>query len=367
MLREKYLEGIEELERWYVFDGVNDEILKIIPLIRNGKFLLLGPYGFGKSLYSYLVGRIFFGYDPEDMPVVQLMDELTVYDVFFHIHVAELMKGEEKIEPRSIVTSPFKFVNEFQRGNYRVYNTFLGLFSEGFVSLRDKKFHTEDYVAILDANPFDAGSVEVPRALMDRITGAVNIRSMPPERIFDMLPSTPDIKKVRSVLNARDMKKIWDDEKRIEFGEHQRLVLMLLHSYFSSCKYGDRAVMNPRYVANLCSTCMYRTEPCSAIREPLGHRWWKDAASIARARAYINGRKSVSTDDVFFGSFYALQHRLNLRESAKTLYPSSEHWLKNAMENAKRRLKSVWIPALKGDEKAYQKDERTLAGMIADD
>jgi len=75
----------------------------------------------------------------ESMPVVQLMNELSVNDVFFRMDVASLMKGEGVVEPRNIVIAPFKFVNEFQRGNHRIYNTFLGLREEGFVTLHDKK------------------------------------------------------------------------------------------------------------------------------------------------------------------------------------------------------------------------------------
>ncbi len=361
--REIYLNGVAELEKWYIFNGRSDEILKIIPLVRNGKFLLLGPYGYGKSLYAYLVAKIFFGYDIDSVPVVQLMDDLSIYDVFFNMDVPSLMKGNEKIVPRAVVTEPFKFINEFQRGNYKIYNALLGLFSEGFITFRDKIFKTEDYVAILDANPFDAGSVEVPRALMNRITGSFNMRSMGPENLLKLMDAEVDVNNARKILDAHIMNRIWDEVETIKVNRSMYLLLTLLHGYFSNCIYGDRAMMDPRHVSNLCSSCVYRTEPCSMIKEPLGHRWWRDAIAIARARAYYYGREHVNVDDIFFGSLYSLNHRVYLRERARVIYPSSEAWIRESLENARVKLKKIWIPALKGNDKARKEDQRTLKGM----
>ncbi len=359
-LRDIYKKGIKELEKWYTF-GADDEILKIIPLVRNGKFLLLGPYGFGKSLYAYLIGRIFFGYSREKMPVVQLMNELSVNDVFFRMDVASLMKGKEVVEPRDIVTAPFKFVNEFQRGNHRVYNTFLGLFEEGFVTLRDKKFKTADYIAILDANPFDSGSVEVPAALLDRITASVNMRTIPGPKMLDMMDSPVNFEKVRSVMRAEDMNELWNEVDAVKVPARINLLLTLLHGYFSNCIYGDKAVMNYHYVARTCESCRFRTEPCAMLREPLGHRWWKDVLRIAKAKAYFESHGEIASEDIFFATKYALQHRIRTHERLRSLYSSKEDWLDETLNNAKVRLKSVWLPALKGDETAAKKDERTLA------
>ncbi len=351
---------MEELERWYLFDGANEEMLKIIPLVRNGKFLLWGPYGFGKSFYAYLVARIFFGYSRDEVPMVQLNNELTVNDVFFSIDVASLMNGEEKVEPRSIVTAPFKFVNEFQRGNHRVYNTFLGLFEEGFIAYRDRKFRTRDYIAILDANPFDSGSVEVPSALMDRITASVYMRSLPGDKMLEMMERDLDSDRVRTVMKERDMRRVWGEVEKVRVPDSSRLLMVLLHGYFSNCVYGDKAAMDHRHVATLCESCRYRTEPCYMVREPLGHRWWRDVTAIARARAYFHGRGEVNSEDVFFAAKYALQHRIRTREKLRSLYRSREAWVDEMLDNARIRLKKVWIPAIKGSEKAWKMDERTL-------
>jgi MoxR-like ATPase len=279
------------------------------------------------------------------------------------MHVPSLMKGEERIEPRSIITAPFKFINEFQRGNYKIYNTLLGLFSEGFVSIRDRKFKTEDYVAVLDANPFDSGSVEIPAALMDRITASVNMRSVPGTQMLDMFESAPDFSKVRNVLSPADMRKIWGEVERVAVPDKVRLLMALIHSYFSTCVYGDKAVMDHRYVATMCSSCRYKTEPCAMVLEPLGHRWWKDVVRISRARAYINGRGEVSVEDVFFSAKFALQHRIRTRERVRTLYQSKEQWVESALSNAELRLRKVWLPALKGNEDAKKVDERTLSAL----
>ena len=360
-LRKKYMEGIGEMERWYLFDGENERILKIMPLVRNGKFLLLGPYGFGKSFYAGMVARVFFGYSRENIPMVQLTGELSINDVFFHIDVPSLMNGEERIEPRDIVTEPFKFINEFQRGNHKVYNTFLGLFEEGFVSYRDKKFRTKDYIAIMDANPFDSGSVEIPSALMDRITASVNMRSLPGTDMLDLMDKRIEIDKVKRVMKYEEMKKLWDMVESVEVSGSMNLLMAILHSYFSSCIHGDKAVVDHRYLSSICDGCRYKMEPCYMLREPLGHRWWKDVRSIAKANAFFEGRGQVIPDDIFFAAKYALQHRVRTRERLRTLYKSKEHWMDDMLSNAKLKLWKIWIPALKGDRNAMKMDERTLS------
>ncbi len=363
MSLKKYLKGIEEMESWYTFSKETEEILKIMPLVRNGKLLLMGPYGYGKSLYAYLVGRIFFNYRADNMPVAQLMDELSVYDVLFNIDIPSLMKGEEKMEPREIVSAPFKFINEFQRGNYRVYNALLGLFSEGFITIRDMKFETQDYFAVLDANPMDSGSREIPAALLDRITASVNMRSLKGEEMMQMLDYDVELNKVKNYLSPRDMAALWKKVNGVKVPDSAKLLLALVHSYFSSCIYGDRAVMDSRHVASLCESCTYRTEPCAMLKEPLGQRWWKDTLRIAKAKAFFESRDSVKIDDIFFAMPYALQHRVRTREKLRSLYPSKEKWVKESVENARRLLKGVWIPALKGDEKKREKDRRTLSAI----
>jgi len=139
------------------------------------------------------------------------------------------------------------------------------------------------------------------------------------------------------------------------------LLLTLLHGYFSNCIYGDKAVMDYRYVASTCESCRFRTEPYAMLREPLGHRWWKDMFRIAKAKAYFEAHREIASEDIFFATKYALQHRIRTHERLRSLYSSKEEWLYKTLKNAKVRLKTVWFPALKGDEGSAKKDERTLA------
>ncbi len=234
-MRERYLEAVEEVKRWYAVPRYLEEILSIIPLVRNGKFLLLGPYGYGKSLYAYLVGRVVFGLEMEEMAVVNLMNELTIYDVFFHVDVGALMKGEEVVEPRNIITSPFKFVNELQRGNSRIYNALLGLMAEGEIRLRERMFRTPDYLMILDANPFDAASTEIPRALLDRITGSFTMRSLEPEgmmKVMDMKSWDPR-GDARPILGVDEMRKIWEEVEAVEVPRAVKTLMLLIHRYLN--------------------------------------------------------------------------------------------------------------------------------------
>lgn len=362
VMRDRYLEAVEEVKRWYAVPRGLEEILSIVPLVRNGKFLLLGPYGYGKSLYAYLVGRVMFGLEMDEMAVVNLMNELTIYDVFFHVDVGALMRGEEVVEPRNIITSPFKFVNELQRGNSRIYNALLGLMAEGEIRLRERRFRTPDYLMILDANPFDAASTEIPRALMDRITGSFTMRSLDPEgvmKVMDMESWDPR-GEARPVLSVDEMRDIWSEVEAVEVPRAVKTMLLLIHRYLNACVQGDRALFSPDVLRNLCSSCRWRNEPCHALLQTLGQRWWEDTVRVARARAYFHGRDEVRAEDVLFAMRYTLPHRLHLRERMLIASRSSELWVEDLIRNVEIEMVGTWIPAMKGNEAALENASRVL-------
>ena len=360
-MREKYISAINEIEKYYAFPDKHRELMKIIPLVKNGIFLIYGYYGYGKTVYADLIGKVLFSLD-SSQGKVNLSNELGIHDVFFWIDAGQLAKGKEVIEPRGIISSPFKFINELQRGNGRIYNTLLSLMSEKKIVYRDRAFTTPDFVMLMDANPMDSSSVKIPRALLDRVTASFTMLTPNEderEKLMYLEHSSP-LDAVEPMLTYEDMQKIWNEVESIKVPEGLVFLLThLIHNYLNACEKGNKEYFTPEMMRSMCEECRWRVEPCSELLEPLGQRWWIDALKIAKARAYFEGRE-VNEEDVFFAVKYVLPHRVHLREDIKMAYVSPELWAEKLVERIKTELETRWIPALNGNEKALRDSERTL-------
>ena len=360
VLREKYLEGIKEIDKYYAFPEKHRKIMEIIPLVKNGIFLIFGPYGYGKTVYADLIGKVMFG---NLMGKVNLNSELTIHDVFFWIDAGKLTQGKEVIEPRDVIKSPFKFVNELQRGNGRIYNTLLSLMSEMKIVYRDKIFKTPDFVMIMDANPFDSASVEIPRALLDRVTGSFTMLTPDEDEREKLmyLEHTTTLEIAKKVLSYNDMKEIWKEVEKVKIPEGFIFLLShVVHNYLNNCINGNKEYFSPETIRAMCQNCRWRHEPCSEILEPLGQRWWINVLKIAKAKAYLEGRNEVSEEDIFFSLPYVLSHRVHLREDILVSYHSPELWAEKLVGRVRTEMQVRWIPALKGNKKALKDSERTL-------
>ena len=360
MIRDKYMKGVKELEKYYAFPKKHEEIMKIIPLVKNGSFLIYGPYGYGKTVYADLVGKIFFS---GEVGKVNLNNELGIHDVFFWIDAGQLAQGKEVVEPRKIITSPFKFINELQRGNGRIYNTLLSLMSERMIVYRDKIFKTPNYVMIMDSNPFDSASVEIPYALLDRITVSFTMLTPDEEEREKLmyLEHSSAIEEASSVMDYRDMEKIWSEVEKVKVPEDLKFLLIeLVHNYLNNCVKGNKELFSPEMMREMCKVCRWKHEPCSEIVVPLGQRWWIDVVKISKARAYYENRDEVTQEDMYFSIPYVLPHRVMLSEETLVSYGAKELWAEQLVKRIKTELKTRWIPALNGNEKAYKDAERTL-------
>ncbi len=360
-MRSKYLSAVEEIGKHYAFPEKHEEIMKILPLVRNGVFLIRGYYGYGKTVYADLVGKVLFG--NEHYGKVNLNNEQGVHDIFFWIDAGQLAQGKEVIEPRGIITSPFKFINELQRGNGRVYNALLSLLSEKKIIYRDRVFETPDFLMLMDANPSDASSTKIPRALFDRITASFTMLTPEEderEKLLYIVKGSP-LEEAKNILTYENMKRIWNEVDNIHVDDGTVFLLThLIHNYLNRCERGNKEYMNSETLRMMCENCRWKVEPCSEILEPLGQRWWIDTIRIARARAYFEGRNSVELEDVFFSLRYTLPHRVHLRDDILVMYESPELWADKLVDRIKKELEIRWIPALNGNKKALRDAERTL-------
>ena len=354
--RQLFLKGLQLIFSWWKGDPEIKEMLSISLLTKNSITLLSGTYGTGKTTFILSVMKVFFSdvFEQQVKPIARIRDTLTEFDILLYIDIAKLRQGVEHVEPRPIVTSPFKFFNELQRGNPRLYNALLSLFAEKEVEYRGRVFKSQPFVCFCDRNPHDVASHEIPKALWDRLDAHLYIKVLEVTENYELLTQKYVKTRTQQIIDAlpklmtsKDMMEIWEDVDKVVVPESVTLFLALLGASFTCAKV-DRSVTEPKFRLP-CDQCQYKGELCFKVREVWGVRWMESTIRFAKARAWLYGRAIVSLDDVLFVLPYTLNHRLVLRPEVESAYPNKIEFVKKVViEEVIRKIKApVWIQAIK--------------------
>jgi len=364
--RPLFLKGLQLIFSWWKGDPEIKEMLALSLLTKNSITLLSGTYGTGKTTFILSAMKVFFSdvYDQKVKPIARIRDTLTEFDILLYIDIAKLRQGEEKVEPRPIVTSPFKFFNELQRGNPRLYNALLSLFAEKEVEYRGRVFKSKPFVCFCDRNPHDVSSHEIPKALWDRLDAHIYIKVLEITENYELLTQKYVKTRTQRIIDALpklmtsdDMQEIWEDVDKVVVPESVTLFLSLLGASFT-CAHVDRSVTEPKFRLP-CNNCQYKGELCFKVREVWGVRWMESTIRFAKARAWLYGRAIVSIDDVLFVLPYTLNHRLVLRPEVESAFPNKIEFVKKVIiEEVIRKIKApVWIEAIKAYVAAQKGDK----------
>ena len=121
-----YFEGLEDLFQIIQASPDNQSVLAASLIIKNGIVLLNGTYGTGKTQFVNMVKKIFFsdGKGGFDYDYETCNQDLTAFDVLYHLDLAELQNGKEIVYPKKIVSSRFKFLNEILTFSLVLYSFF---------------------------------------------------------------------------------------------------------------------------------------------------------------------------------------------------------------------------------------------------
>ena len=328
------------------------EALSSAILVKNSHTLLSGSYGVGKTVFCGMVGIAFFD---DDYVRVPLRQNMTEFDILYYIDIPLLVgKGIEKIYPRGLVTKRLKFINEVQRGNDQVYNGLLSLMAEHEIIYRDQVFKSPNYVMFLDRNPHDASSVEIPNAFLDRIDYSIDISllhlrdtvSLMMTKLADDVPHFDLKEKVKPFLTSEQMEEVWSDVSLVKVPKSIIIWGSMISEAFKSCKMIERSTAIPRYRLD-CSQCEFKGEICSALKQPIAHRFFESMVRFAQARAWLYGKKEVDYADIEFALPYTIAHRVNLKDDVAAGFPSTFEWAKQDVIRSLDIKKSIWADALK--------------------
>lgn len=308
-------------------------------LVRNGIVLLNGSYGTGKTQLVNLIKRTFFRDDGDgyDFDYETCHQDLTAFDVLYHLDLAELGRGREVVHAKNFVRARLKFLNEIQRANPSFYNALLPLLSERTITYRDMVFKSPNFVLLMDQNPHDEASSEIPRAFYDRIDFIINLAAIGLDDSRNLFHSrqkeggiewdTLENISPGPVMRAAMMEEIWEDVIHVKIGEKEFLKAHFLLRSFSACDRTDRSTTGKGYHLD-CESCKFKGELCYHIVQVPGQRALNSILKLSQARAWLAGRDRVAFDDLEFALPYSMAHRLIIKREELVAFENAFEWLR---------------------------------------
>lgn len=334
-------------------------------LVKNALTLLSGTYGTGKTQFVHLVRKMFFsdGEGNYDYDFETCHQDLTAFDVLYHLDLAELQQGEEVVHPKDMVTARLKFFNEIQRASPTFFNALLPFFAEYRITYRDYVFDIPGSVCIMDRNPQDASSGEIPEAFMDRVDFSFDI----PAIHLDEMMTLQDIRRrgedkyhwgdledlVDPVVTVDQLTDVWDDVERVDIPRRARMLGGMLTDALRLCIVTDRSTARKDFDLE-CEKCQFYGEICSHLLKIPGQRITNSMFRLAQALAWLDGDEEIDAGHLFSAFPWCFGHRLSLRPEHLRETPSAQHWVRHtAVADMLRPKLPRWTDALD----AYEDDD----------
>jgi MoxR-like ATPase len=382
MLRNLVLEGKRELARAVRLPEETWRVIIASMLTPNRVIELTGTYGVAKTTIALGIMKVFFSdvYEQPVKPIARLRETLTEFDVFWYVNVKALMSGEEEneVRPRPIVTAPFKFFNEVRRGSPKVYQVMLSLLAEGEIEYKGRVYRSAPFFCIMDSNPKDTASFELPKAIIDRIDARIPIGVSDPVTTYSVLRNTRGwsriIDSLEQITTSRDVERVWAETSKVEVPGHCNLFLSFIHAAMQCAKGyrmpvwgGEGEVRIDRTLTEggfqlPCEQCQFNGSFCSRITEAWGMRWMISATRLAVGFAWLDGRWRVNLKDVFDALPYVLNHRLVLKEGGR--YPNTFTFLSLYLPAMIRTSGETWAKAAFLLPKALRGDREALDALL---
>lgn len=350
MHREELLRGLEDLFSLFLTDDETRRVLSCVLISRNSKTLLSGGYGSGKNTFVEMAAKMFFG---DNVGLVRCHQELTTFDILWNLDIDKFLHAKVgAVNPRSLITAPFKYLNEIQRLNVQCQNALLILLADKTVHFSDTVAQTPDYVCFLDQNPHDIGTVGLVKALLDRIDFFLNIRYLGMKETQELLNvkyKERYVEDLRTLVNPslspEQIQEIWADVENVGVPDDVMLESSMIAMLLRECIRADRSISSPRFRL-VCDGCRYNGDICSQLERPLGHRWIESTTRIAKAGAWLEGRESITFDDIRRNLVYALSHRVELKQRNFEKYTNEVDWVTGSLGVALKMKEAIWKEAL---------------------
>lgn len=348
-LREKMLEGLNEIFDSYKATPTVQNAISVSILIPDFNMLLIGVPGTGKTTLIRMISKAFFG---DSFEKVSFSQNVTPFDIFFYLNLGKLSKGIEEISSRPILQARARLFNELGRASPSVQNELLELLEERQKSWRGHIFKAPAGINFFDMNPMDATSTQVSNALLDRMDISLAIPTLNMKQEFELLYvtskfSTNLVDNMNKIMNATEMQKVWEEVDKIQVPPSEMFFITLLRSMMSMCGHFDRSIIDSNNIQQKCQECTYKGEVCSQIKKVPSFRISKSTSKIAKAIAYLKNNSEVQHEDILKAFALALPHRIQLLPQFRNQFGNENEWVKQKFFQAVDTKQRLWREAAK--------------------
>lgn len=226
-------------------------------------------------------------------------------DVFARPDIPSLMRGEEKVVWKDMVTARIKAFDEIQRLGVGALSAMFRLMTSGSVMYLDQEAGVKEFWVVATANPTEVGedalNIRLPEPLWDRFDAVCWIPIAPLKYQIRINGKIEKAKEALPVLwEEKDLLALWKEVQAVEIPEEVEYVITLINRIMGFCQHAqnyDASSLTEQQKRELCSKCN-SSYICSQVARPASVRAKLALTRLAKGFAYLRGSSRVELIDV---------------------------------------------------------------------
>ncbi|MGQ9532150.1 MAG: hypothetical protein ACUVTQ_05005 [Desulfotomaculales bacterium] len=305
-------------------EGYNSCLLfTLLTALVEGRLLYLGQPGTGKTSAGLLIGQLFFGLSLGELrrAMIHGHPQLTVADMIGNLQPQELVRGRKSVEPRLILVSPVKIIDELNRIPSKTQAAILSMVADSYAEVFDVLLPYTPGPYYFTANAVDPGTYTIIPPLLDRIDVAVKALSFNAEAL-DLLPSGEEPVRAEGLaLTPEERRAAREQIEALPIDPVALEAMAAVKAHLSNCL---RASTEPEHQtknnvlsqglvpSSLCPDCQLDTSRalCAQTENGLEPRTLKALKLYGRALAWFRGKDRVEMEDLEQIFPYLTQHKV---------------------------------------------------------
>jgi len=263
---------------------------------------LLGFRGSGKTHAMECLTKMI---DPTCVAKQQGYLSAELEDVFARPDIPSLLRGEEKVVWKNMVTARVKAFDEIQRLGVGALSAMFRLMTNGTVMYLDQEAGVKEFWVIATANPTELAednlNVRLPEPLWDRFDAVIWIPIAPLKYQIKINGRVEKAKEALPVIwKEEDLLALWKEVENVQVDERTEYVITIINRIMGFCKYAqnyDASSLTEAQKRELCGQCN-TSYICSQIARPPSVRAKLALTKLAKGFAYLRGSNKVELIDI---------------------------------------------------------------------
>ncbi|MBW3020259.1 AAA family ATPase [Candidatus Woesearchaeota archaeon] len=341
-------------------------IFEMLSCLNNGKQLLFGEYGLGKTTSAELVSSL-IDCIPKEVVIsseIRGHPEQTEEKMIGRPDLGELNKGNESVLWNYFVMSNTKIIDEFNRLPPSKQNILIDGIDRGNWQYLSQLIQTGEFPLFATCNYEDSGNGALIEPILDRFDIATeskrpNITQMSiikdiPSKVKNMLNDKDIANKIFEIYNnknlsyrskleavqefrgqyqsrieketglelltSKEMKSIPEEIEDVKFSIDAELYYSFIISELATCQVKGMKRMNEPCIEG----CHYSDFACNKVQNNLSMRSCNALTKYSKALAWLQGNDEVTIDELNTVLPYVIWHKANLKDDFLANYVKSE-------------------------------------------